>query len=381
MVVGSSVANERSADDDSVVEEVNKSATGRGVAFNDADGAADDEIIDPTLEEEDGTKANADERMAMQKKRMVIRCNMIEGKSRMSGRVEFTGGGVGESSLKVPRVIISVRRAKAAVTSHKIMADDDTTEETATASAAPASEDDSNGSNLATDLSSLSVAEASIDGSATVIPPVAAPQAQQLPINLPNFANLPDDHPALAIDHPDDFLSLLPPCILPRLERLKSLNEKRNDILEEYRIERAMLEMKFGERMRPLYEERREIVCGELDGAIDNDNNGEQKEKENGEENEETKPEVSSMSVKSLKAELTSYGMSTESFLDRESLVDAVNRARENGEQDNEQQQPAAGGENVKGIPQFWACAMGHVDVIAELITEGEKLMSRLPLF
>ena len=29
-------------------------------------------------------------------------------------------------------------------------------------------------------------------------------------------------------------------------------------------------------------------------------------------------------------------------------------------------------GEAVKGIPQFWACAMGHVDVIAELITEGE---------
>ena len=26
----------------------------------------------------------------------------------------------------------------------------------------------------------------------------------------------------------------------------------------------------------------------------------------------------------------------------------------------------------MKGIPQFWACAMGHVDVIAELITEGE---------
>ena len=261
------------------------------------------------------------------------------------------------------------------------MADDDTapssTEETTNAVAAPASED-SNGSNLATNLSSLSVAEASIDGSATVIPPpaapVAAPQAQQLPINLPNFANLPDDHPALAIDHPDDFLSLLPQCILPRLERLKSLNEKRSDILEEYRIERAMLEVKFGKRMRPLYEERRGIVCGELDGAIDNDNNEEQKETD-GEENEETKPDVSSMSIKSLKAELTSYGVSTESFLDRESLADAVNKARENGEQDNEQQQPAAGGENVKGIPQFWACAMGHVDVIAELITEGEKLM------
>ena len=46
---------------------------------------------------------------------------------------------------------------------------------------------------------------------------------------------------------------------------------------------------------------------------------------------EATKPDVSSMGIKALKAELTSYGLSTESFLDKESLVDAVKKAREDG--------------------------------------------------
>lgn len=69
-----------------MVDVVNTSATGSGVAFNvNDDGAADDEIMDPTLEEEGGTKANADERMAMQKKRMAIRCDMIEGNTRIGG--------------------------------------------------------------------------------------------------------------------------------------------------------------------------------------------------------------------------------------------------------------------------------------------------------
>ena len=45
-------------------------------------------------------------------------------------------------------------------------------------------------------------------------------------------------------------------------------------------------------------------------------------------------------------------------------------------EEEEEETQPpqalAGFGADVKGIPQFWACAMGHVDVIAELITECE---------
>eukprot|EP00985_Skeletonema_marinoi_P009832 scaffold4617_cov165-Skeletonema_marinoi.AAC.2 len=32
----------------------------------------------------------------------------------------------------------------------------------------------------------------------------------------------------------------------------------------------------------------------------------------------------------------------------------------------------ASNGQEVKGIPQFWACAMGHIDLLAELITEED---------
>ena len=48
----------------------------------------------------------------------------------------------------------------------------------------------------------------------------------------------------------------------------------------------------------------------------------------NSEEVATTPDAASSMSVKELKAELTSYGISTHSFLDKESLVDAVKKAR-----------------------------------------------------
>jgi nucleosome assembly protein 1-like 1 len=118
-----------------------------------------------------------------------------------------------------------------------------------------------------------------------------------------------DDAPHLE-DHEDirrEFLSLLPPAVHPRLERLKSLNDQREELLQRYQVERAALEVKYADLMTPLYDERRKVVNGELD--------------------------------------------------EKQAVAD--------GEEAN------ANEEEVKGIPQFWACAMGNVDVIAELITEG----------
>ncbi|ACI64183.1 predicted protein, partial [Thalassiosira pseudonana CCMP1335] len=107
---------------------------------------------------------------------------------------------------------------------------------------------------------------------------------------------------------PNEFLSLLPPCILPRISKLKSLNEARDAILEEYKVERAALERRYKEKMEPLFVERRGVVFaeGEVEDVV-SDNEGDE-----------------------------------------------------------------VGDEVVKGIPQFWACAMGHVDVIGELITEED---------
>jgi len=118
----------------------------------------------------------------------------------------------------------------------------------------------------------------------------------------------------------NEFLAMLPPKVLPRITRLKTLNDTRESILEEYLAERAALELKYAAKMEPLYDERRKVVNGELDDAV-----AEKKDGEVAGEKEESEA-----------------------------------AARREGEED------------IKGIPQFWACAMGNIDVIAEMITEGK---------
>mmetsp|Transcript_574 Transcript_574/g.1037 ORF Transcript_574/g.1037 Transcript_574/m.1037 type:complete len:234 (-) Transcript_574:1081-1782(-) len=204
----------------------------------------------------------------------------------------------------------------------------------ATAAVAAADGHDEQSKSVTDALSSMAVTTddgaASNDDSIPPPPPEQQQQppaiAQQLPINLPANLDELDDEAAAALDN--EFLSLLPPCILPRIDKLKSLNVKRDEILDEYRVERAMLEKKFSAIMQPLYEERKAVVIGEFDGAI-------------GEE------------AKKLKVDVAEEG-----------VVEDVN--------DEEDSAGGGGGQqDVRGIPQFWACAMGHVDVIAELITEG----------
>mmetsp|Transcript_17242 Transcript_17242/g.31158 ORF Transcript_17242/g.31158 Transcript_17242/m.31158 type:complete len:449 (+) Transcript_17242:35-1381(+) len=205
----------------------------------------------------------------------------------------------------------------------------------ATAAVAAADGHDEQSKSVTDALSSMAVTTddgaASNDDSIPPPPPEQQQQppaiAQQLPINLPANLDELDDEAAAALDN--EFLSLLPPCILPRIDKLKSLNVKRDEILDEYRVERAMLEKKFSAIMQPLYEERKAVVIGEFDGAI-------------GEE------------AKKLKVDVAEEG-----------VVEDVN--------DEEDSAGGGGGQqDVRGIPQFWACAMGHVDVIAELITEAD---------
>ena len=163
---------------------------------------------------------------------------------------------------------------------------------------------------------------------------------QQLPLNIPNNLAALDDADIAAAEYDNEFLSLLPPCIIPRVDKLKKLNEKREEILEEYRLERAALEMKYAKKMDPLFEERRGVINGEFDDAI-----GSTDTTQSTDEVDEEYVDVAD-----------------------EGIVEEVNE-----DEENEQQMPQQPGANaVKGIPQFWACALGHVDVIAELITEAD---------
>ena len=173
------------------------------------------------------------------------------------------------------------------------------------------------------------VEDASDNEQDDVAPPVAA-APHQFNFNLPAAANAavagavvppPPPHLDFAnlnLNNPDEinrhFLSLLPPSIHPRIAKLKSLNEDRTKLMEEYLVERSKLEAKYNDLMKPLYEKRREVVVGALDEEIAaNNNNG-------------------------------------------------------GGGGDDDADDNVV----VKGIPQFWACAMGHIDIIAELITEQD---------
>mmetsp|Transcript_19036 Transcript_19036/g.32020 ORF Transcript_19036/g.32020 Transcript_19036/m.32020 type:complete len:422 (-) Transcript_19036:104-1369(-) len=201
--------------------------------------------------------------------------------------------------------------------------------DTAETEASSAGADDAAVNDATAAISSIAVEDASDDEANEAVP--APPQEEEDEVVPPppaaaayqfNF-NPPPPQPHLAADpnnmdfanlNPSEinaqFLSLLPPCIHPRLDKLKSLSEDRTKLLEQYLVERAELEQKYNGLMKPLYEMRRDVVTGICDGDIAS--------------NDTT------------------------------------------GASDGEDQQ------EVKGIPQFWACAMGHIDLLAELITEED---------
>lgn len=106
-------------------------------------------------------------------------------------------------------------------------------------------------------------------------------------------------------------------------------------------MERAALERRYKEKMEPLFVERRGVVCGDFDEAI--------------------AKETSAVGV------VGGSGEESGAEVAEGEVEDVV--SDNDGEEGDE-----VGDEVVKGIPQFWACAMGHVDVIAELITEGTYL-------
>jgi len=106
---------------------------------------------------------------------------------------------------------------------------------------------------------------------------------------------------------------LLPPALKHRVEYLKTLNEERKIIMNDYLKERAALEQRYQDLCRPLYEKRKRVVVGDMD------------------------VEIASASPNDL------------------------------AEAEAEEQQVPP-----KGIPQFWVTAMGHMEGVSELITEQD---------
>jgi nucleosome assembly protein 1-like 1 len=123
-------------------------------------------------------------------------------------------------------------------------------------------------------------------------------------------------------DEDDDDLAHLPSYVLPRVDKLRKLNEQREEIMETYLLERAALEKKFEDMLQPMYLDRASIINGDKDDEIEQ--------------------------------EVKASGAAT-----------ATTPVAENSNDNNEQPR-------VKGIPQFWATAMARMDALSELICEED---------
>lgn len=117
-------------------------------------------------------------------------------------------------------------------------------------------------------------------------------------------------------DMDDTPMNNLPRYVVPRVAKLQELDEKRESVMEEYLVERAALELKFSARLKPLFETRASIIRGDKDVEI--------------EKEEAMKPK------------------------------------------EDKETPPDEPGEKVKGVPQFWICAMTQMETVGELITEED---------
>lgn len=110
----------------------------------------------------------------------------------------------------------------------------------------------------------------------------------------------------------EDMMAILPENVRNRVESLKALNSQRDELYENYLVERAALENKYSFQTRQLYEDRFKVITGTM--------------------NNTTKPQAS------------------------------------DGDGDVEKSPE----DSIIGIPQFWVCAMGHMETVAELVTESD---------
>ena len=120
----------------------------------------------------------------------------------------------------------------------------------------------------------------------------------------------------------DDMMAMLPSQVRGRVEKLKEFHAAREKIMADYLAERAALENKYAALCEPLYAQRLDVIQGKMDAVID---------AEKGASSSAKKPP-----------------------------------AQDADDDDDEED------ENIVGVPQFWVCAMGHMETVAELVTERD---------
>ena len=144
---------------------------------------------------------------------------------------------------------------------------------------------------------------------------------------------------------------------------------ERERVMERYLEERAALEMKYLNLCKPLYKERGNVVAKRLDDEI------ERIHKELGGEKEEegSKGDDDDGDEDAGGGEEREGAVSLEDAPNDDDIYGAISpgqvttttNAKDAKDDDDEEGR-------MMGIPQLWVCAMGHMEAIAELITERD---------
>ena len=138
--------------------------------------------------------------------------------------------------------------------------------------------------------------------------------------------------------------------------------------MERYLEERAAPEMKYLDLRKPLYEERGNVVSGCLDDEI------ERIHMEGGDETEEegSKGDCGGDNA-AREGEEREGAASLEASSDDYEIYNVIasgqgttTNAKDDAKDDDDEEG------RMVGIPQFWVCAMGHTEAVAELITERD---------
>jgi len=151
------------------------------------------------------------------------------------------------------------------------------------------------------------------------------------------------------------YFETLPAPVQNRIKGLKSLHHQKAEIDKQYKKELAELEAKFSKLIDPIYERRKKIVTGV---------------------EEPTEEELKAAALREAEAEATKEEVSEEKK-DEKTEQKEETKKEEKGEEKGEESKEQV--EDVKGVPNFWLCAMQHHGDFAESITkQDEKAMKYL---
>lgn len=141
------------------------------------------------------------------------------------------------------------------------------------------------------------------------------------------------------------FIESLPECIKKRLNALKNIQVECAKLEGKFYEEAHLLEMKYAELFKPLYEKRKLIVNAEYEPTEE-----EAKWVEPGENEEEN--EAEEVEEKQEKSE--------DEKTEEEKIADDVLKKLNMDE-------------NTKGIPEFWLSAMKNVELLADMIQDQDE--------